>query len=171
MAHKTYDTFEDVMSLLRFKAAGIEMCIALRNVTKVLPIMELQMIPDAPGYFKGLMNLHGCCIPIIDFAERLGITGKAALYTIETPIILCEVMNRKVGLIVDEISGVTMVNKSKLQLHAEFQEGMHHFLAVVNEGNRPALLVNTESIIKTGFLAENTEFSLDIASLNRYLRK
>lgn len=171
MFYETNETLEDVIGLLRFKVVGLEMCVVLKHVIKVLPIMELQTVPDTPDYLKGLMNLHGRCIPVIDFAERIGIERNAAPYTIETPIILCEAVNKQVGLIVDEITGVMMANKNNLQLRAEFQEEMHYFLAVVNEGNSPALLINAEHIMKTGFLSENTKFIVDMDSLNGYLQQ
>lgn len=163
------DTAHETIGLLRFKILELDMCITLKHVLKVLPLMELQIVPDAPGYVKGLMNLQGNSVPVIDLAERLGITRASVPYTIDTPILLCEVMHKHIGLIVDEILGVVTVEKGDLQLRSEFQESLRYFTAVVNEGGRPALLVNLERIANKGFFVENGEAPVTVEILNNQL--
>ncbi|MEK7297695.1 MAG: chemotaxis protein CheW [Planctomycetota bacterium] len=57
----------ETIGILRFKILGQDMCIILKHVLKVLPLMELQIVPDAPGYVKGLMNLQGNSVPGLFF--------------------------------------------------------------------------------------------------------
>jgi len=69
------DAAHETIGLLRFNILQQDMCIVLKYVLKVLPLLELQIVPDAPSYVKGLMNLQGNCVPVIDLAERLGIAS------------------------------------------------------------------------------------------------
>lgn len=163
------NTVHETIGLLRFKILGQDMCVILKHVIKVLPLMELQIVPDAPGYVKGLMNLQGNSVPVIDLAERLGAARASVSYTIDTPILLCEVMNRHIGLIVDEIIGVVAVEKGDLQMQSEFQQSQRYFMAVVNQGGMSALLVNLERIADKGFLQKNTDVPVIVEFQNNQL--
>ncbi len=164
-ALKSHDTVCETVGLLRFKILELDACVALAHVIKVFPLMELQTVPDAPGYVKGLMNLRGSSVPVFDLAERLGIVRPAIPYTIDTPILLCEAMNKRFGLIVDEVLGVVAAGKESFQLRSEFQEGMQFFTAVVNEGNNPALLVDVERIAGKGFFVEDAPMPVTVETL------
>ncbi len=163
------NTARETVGLLRFKILGQDMCLTLKHVLKVLPLMELQIVPDAPGYVKGLMNLQGNSVPVIDLAERLGAAKASASYTIDTTILLCEVMNKHIGLIVDEILGVIAVEKGDLQLQSEFRDSQRYFTAVVNTGGMSALLVNLERIADKGFLLKNGDTPVIVEFQNNQL--
>lgn len=163
------NTAHETIGLLRFKILGQDMCVILKHVVKVLPLMELQTVPDAPGYVKGLMNLQGNSVPVIDLAERLGAAGASTSYTIDTPILLCEIMNKRIGLIVDEIPGVMVVEKGDLQMQSEFQQSQRYFMAVVNHGGTSALLVNLDRIAEKGFLQKNTDVPVIVEFQNNQL--
>lgn len=100
--------------VLKFKIPGMRLCAPLGNIIKVLPLMELQPVPAAPRYLRGLMNLHGRSIPVIDLAARLGYGGYIQ-FTLETPILLCEHDGLQTGLIVDKVIGVEMLDPDAWQ--------------------------------------------------------
>jgi len=102
------------LEILKFKIPGMRLCAPLANVVKVLPLMELQPAPGAPRYLRGLMNLHGRSIPVIDLAARLGYGGYTR-YTLETPILLCEHEGLQTGLIVDKVIGVETLEQNAWQ--------------------------------------------------------
>jgi len=164
-ALKSLDMTCERVGLLRFKILELDACIALEHVVKVFPLMELQTVPDAPGYVKGLMNLRGSSVPVLDLAERLGIARPSVPYTIDTPILLCEAMNKRFGLIVDEVLGVVTAERESFQLRSEFQDGVQFFTAVVNGGNNPALLVDVERIAGKGFFVENAPLPVAVETL------
>ncbi len=107
------------LEVFKFKIPGMRLCAPLGDIKKVLPLMELQPVPGAPRYLRGLMNLHGRSIPVIDLAARLGYGG----YThcnLETPILLCEHEGLQTGLIVDKVIGIETLEQDAWQQTSAF---------------------------------------------------
>lgn len=102
------------LEILKFKIPGMRLCAPLGNMIQVLPLMELQSVPGGPRYLRGLMNLHGRSIPVIDLAARLGYGGYTRC-TLETPILLCEHEGLQTGLIVDKVIGVETLEQDAWQ--------------------------------------------------------
>jgi chemotaxis signal transduction protein len=102
------------LEILKFKIPGMRLCAPLENIIKVLPLMELQPVPGGPRYLRGLMNLHGRSIPVIDLAARLGYGGYTRC-TLETPILLCEHEGLQTGLIVEKVIGVEALERDAWQ--------------------------------------------------------
>lgn len=102
------------VEVLKFMIPGMRLCAPLENVIKVLPMMELQPVPGSPRYLRGLMNLHGRSIPVVDLAARLGYGGYTRC-TLETPILLCEHEGLQTGLIVEKVIGVETLERDAWQ--------------------------------------------------------
>ena len=65
---------------------------------------EVRTIPNTPAYIKGVINLRGTVVPILDLRSRLGI--EAEDYNHFTVIIVVSVGEKVVGLVVDAVSDV-----------------------------------------------------------------
>ena len=102
------------VEVLKFMIPGMRLCAPLENVIKVLPMMELQPVPGSPRYLRGLMNLHGRSIPVVDLAARLGYGGYTRC-TLETPILLCAHEGLQTGLIVEKVIGVETLERDAWQ--------------------------------------------------------
>ena len=102
------------LQVLTFGIPGMRLCSPLANVIMVLPLMELQPLPGAPPYLRGLMNLHGRSILVADLAARLGYSVHSR-YTLETPILLCEHGGLQTGLIVDQVIGIESLEQDAWQ--------------------------------------------------------
>jgi purine-binding chemotaxis protein CheW len=83
----------------------------IRGWSKVTPI------PNSPHYLKGVINLRGAIVPIIDLRERFGMDSLE--YGITTVVIVLRVENgdeeRIMGLVVDAVSEVYTLNQSQCQ--------------------------------------------------------
>ena len=80
-----------------------------RTVVRVLPLMELKHIPQAPQYVAGLMNLHGEPVPVIDLCMLA--CGTACTRQYDTRIVLVDYRagsgrQRKLGLAVERVTGI-----------------------------------------------------------------
>jgi len=91
------------------------------NVDKVLSILEMQKItqvPKAPPYMKGIMNLRGEVIPVIDSYIKIGVE-KPLTITRSTCILVLEIQNgidriTKLGLLVDHVEEVAEIITEQL---------------------------------------------------------
>lgn len=89
---------------LTFSMGNEEYGIAIRNVTEIIGIQNITDLPDMPAYVKGVINLRGKVIPVIDVRLRFGL--KERDYDERTCIIVVSISEMAVGLIVDCVSEV-----------------------------------------------------------------
>lgn len=86
--------------------------IELKYVNEIIQIQHIAPIPEVEHFIKGLINLRGKIIPVIDVADRL---GKAPFeYNDRTCIIVIEVQNIVVGLITEKISEVVSIEEENI---------------------------------------------------------
>jgi len=102
---------------LTFSLAGEEYGIGILKVKEIIGLMTITRIPQAPDYVKGMINLRGKVIPVIDL--RLKFCMEAIAYTERTCIIVVEVrtMDRtmKMGIIVDSVSEVLNIKNGEIE--------------------------------------------------------
>lgn len=76
----------------------------LDDVFEVLPAVEVTPLPDAPAVVRGLLNLRGEPLPVLDLRARLGLTEKPA--DPDDHVLVCLVAGRRLGVWVDRAEGV-----------------------------------------------------------------
>lgn len=108
---------EDVMSTekgkyMTFKSNGEYFGIALKYVVEIVGIQKITAIPEVEDYIKGLINLRGKIIPVIDVRVRF--KQEPFEYNDRTCIIIINVNDTVVGLIVETIAEVVEINDSNI---------------------------------------------------------
>ena len=96
------DTQED--KYLTFALRDEEYGIEIRDVTEIIGIQNITDLPDTLPFVKGVINLRGKVIPVIDVRLRFNIEKKE--YSDRTCIIVVNISEMAVGLIVDTVSEV-----------------------------------------------------------------
>ncbi len=116
--NKTYN--EDVKpdyQLLTFIMDGEEYAIDIFSVVEIRAWEAPTLLPGTPSYVKGVFNLRGVIIPIIDLRERMRL--EKVDYTPLTVIIVLQVKvqqtYKKLGIIVDAVSDVYHVSETAIQ--------------------------------------------------------
>jgi purine-binding chemotaxis protein CheW len=89
---------------LTFMIKGQIYGVPIGSVREINQIRDITPVPDTPGFVKGVLNLRGKVIPVVDLRVRLGIEEKG--YTKETCVIVIDGRHGQVGTIVDSVSGV-----------------------------------------------------------------
>lgn len=113
------DTQED--KYLTFLLAREEYGIEIRYVTEIIGIQRVTTVPDMPMYVKGVINLRGKVIPVMDVRLRFGI--KEREYDDRTCIVVINVGEHLVGLIVDRVSEVLDIPKGDIEPPPSTREG------------------------------------------------
>jgi len=121
-------------------------CLPLDEVERLLLLMEIQTVPQAPSYLIGLMNLYGEAVPVLDLALRIGLEHEDN-YSIQTPLVLVSYQQQKVALIVDSIEGVKKIKREQLRGEKLFQGGLPPVKATVATPEGTALLLDTQRIM------------------------
>ncbi len=146
--------------LLYLAVAGHRFCLRLGDVERLLPLMQMQRVPDGPGHLLGLMNLRGEAVPVLDLARRLNLAA-AREHQLDTPVVLATIGHLRAGLVVDEVLGVRAVPRSALRGDALFRNGLPPVLSAVTDNNGTALLLDTLRILDLDLSGLSHPLALD----------
>ncbi len=97
---------------LSFLLAGEEYGIDIKYITEILGLQAITDLPEMPDYVKGVMNLRGKVIPVIDV--RLKFKKEERDYDQRTCIIVTNINETAVGLIVDTVKEVLDISANKI---------------------------------------------------------
>jgi purine-binding chemotaxis protein CheW len=89
---------------LTFFLAGEEHGIEILKVHEIIGMLPITSVPRTPQYIRGVVNLRGKVIPIVDLRLKFGMESKAQ--TSETCIIVVHLQGVEVGIVVDKVSEV-----------------------------------------------------------------
>ncbi|MBB34674.1 MAG: chemotaxis protein CheW [Hirschia sp.] len=107
------NTSNDRNELIAFRIEDQEYSVDIMSVREIRGWTAATPLPQSPDYVRGVINLRGTVLPIVDLSARLG------LGTVEpTPrhvIIVVHIGKRIVGLLVDAVSDILAVNDDALQ--------------------------------------------------------
>lgn len=101
--HGKYMTFQVGMDFF-----GIE----LKYVNEIIQMQPVTPIPEVEHFIKGLINLRGKIIPVIDVADRFG--KESFEYNDRTCVIVIEVKGIEVGLIIENIAEVVSIDADNI---------------------------------------------------------
>jgi purine-binding chemotaxis protein CheW len=109
-------------------------------------------VPNTPGYIKGVMNLRGTIIPVVDLRVKLAL--KETEYNQFTVIIVVTVGTKVVGLIVDSVSDVLNIPKSDIQAPPEFGStvDVRFIEGMAKAGEKIVMLLDIDRVIADGEL-------------------
>ncbi len=97
----------ELRQFISFSVGEEEYGLELLRVKEVIRIREITWLPKAPSFVKGIINLRGDVIPIIDLRDKFGLEAKEN--TAMTRVIVVEVEGRLMGMVVDSASQVVRI--------------------------------------------------------------
>lgn len=103
----------DRRELISFRIGAQEFCVDIMAVREIRGWTAATPIPHSPGYVRGVINLRGAVLPIVDLAARLGFAVSEP--TARSVIIVTHIGNRTVGLMVDAVSDILTVSDEVIQ--------------------------------------------------------
>ena len=121
------------------------------DIAKVFEIIRHQPItpvPRSPNFVKGVINLRGRIIPVVDLRERFGMI--AAEPTKETRIVVAESSSTRVGLIVDSVSEVLLVAAESVETTPDVAAGedAEYLRGIAKLGDRLVLLLELDGLFR-----------------------
>lgn len=121
--------------------------IEIMYVTEIIGIQSITEVPELPVYIKGIINLRGKIIPVMDVRLRFG--KQAREYDDRTCVIVIDIKDISIGLIVDRVSEVLNIADSEIvpppQLDKDFQ---HRYIKGIGKVEHDVkLLLDCEKLI------------------------
>jgi purine-binding chemotaxis protein CheW len=157
---------EELLQLVVFELSGEEFGVDIMQVSEIMPISKITRVPQAPECVKGLINLHGKIIVVIDLNRRLGFSPRENDSL--SRIIIVEVEDTTIGMLVNSVNGVLKVPLSsteptpdmiKSKINSEYLTG------VGKVGNRLLILLNLARVLGEEEIDELNQLSSTSASL------
>lgn len=131
----------EIRQYLTFMLAGEVYALSVASIKEVLSVPKLTKVPRMPPFMKGIINLRGSVVPVLDLCTKFGI-GETAL-TADTSIIVTEIQNPRadggretlvVGIFSDMVQKVTTIEPDDIEpppkigssISNDFIQGMGH---------------------------------------------
>ncbi len=136
---------------LTFSLGQEEFGIAILKVKEIIGLMAFTPIPRTPHFVKGVINLRGRVIPVIDL--RLKFEREAAPYDDRTCIVVVQSgqgeSSRTIGLVVDAVNEVANIHPDDLEATPRFgfQLDTRFILGMAKSGNNVRLLLDIDLIL------------------------
>ncbi len=131
---------------LTFQLKNEEYGLEILKVREILGLMDITTVPQTPGYVKGVVNLRGQVIPVIDLRLKFGL--EEGEYDKRTCIIVVDVDGVMMGIVVDTVSEVMDIETADIEETPSF-------------GTK----LNTDYILGMGKVEGKVKILLDISSV------
>ncbi len=145
------DHFDSGLQFLAFELASEYYAVDILRVVEIRGWTPVTAIPNTPSFVKGVLNLRGTIVPILDLRDRFHLESRS--YTPTTVVIVVSIQtesgDKVVGMVVDAVSCVMDILESEMKpapdfgtsIHTEFIRG----LATVNE--RMVMLLDLDCML------------------------
>ena len=148
LANGTFQTFGDLEGkYLTFVLGKEEYGLEIKKVREIIGILDITRVPKTPKYLKGVINLRGKVVPIIDL--RLKFRMKQIDYSKETCIVVVESDGMTIGAIVDSVSEVIDIAKDEIESSPAFGEeiDVKYILGMAKVGEEVKILINIDKVL------------------------
>lgn len=143
----------DGSQYLTFMLAGEEYGVDILRVQEIKGWDKPMHIPNTPGHVKGVINLRGTVVPIIDLRERFGL--ERINYDATTVVIVLKVLGQKeriMGFVVDAVSDVYNVPTAAVRVTPDFGFGVRTEVlkGIAMIENHMLMLLDIENLVDQG---------------------
>jgi purine-binding chemotaxis protein CheW len=108
-----HEATPDACELISFRIDSQEFCLDIMAVREIRGWAQATPLPHSPGYVRGVINLRGAVLPIVDLKARFGLGMTEP--TPRSVIIVVQIGARLVGLLVDAVSEILATTRAQIQ--------------------------------------------------------
>jgi purine-binding chemotaxis protein CheW len=137
----------ELRQFISFSVGDEEYGLELLRVKEVIRVREITWLPKAPSFVKGIINLRGDVIPIIDLRDKFGLETREQ--TAQTRVIVVEVEGRLMGMVVDSASQVVRIPADQIDAPPPVLGGLsQEFITGVGKlEDKLVILLNVDTIL------------------------
>ncbi len=143
---------------LTFSLGNEDYGVGILSVREIIGVMEVTAVPHTPGYIKGVINLRGRVIPVLDL--RLKFDMEQQEYNERTCIIVVEVQGQngqvQVGMVVDSVSEVLNIADSEIEPPPALgtSSESENILGMAKIKNEVKILLDVGKVVGEGVLSQ-----------------
>ncbi|KJK26240.1 chemotaxis protein CheW [Burkholderiaceae bacterium 16] len=136
---------------LAFRLGGEEYGVDILKVQEIRGYENVTQIANAPAYLKGVVNLRGIIVPIIDL--RIKFRQDKVNYDQYTVVIIVDLHERITGIVVDGVSDVLTLAPGQIRQAPQLSGDTEYIRGIGSVEDRMLILVNIEKLLDTEELA------------------
>jgi len=142
---------------LTFTLAAEDYGLEILKVREIIGMMDITAVPQTPEYVKGVINLRGRVIPVIDLRLKFGL--EAAEYGERTCIIVVEVQSEmgsvQMGVVVDSVSEVLNINGEDIEPSPSFGTRLktQYILGIAKANGSIKILLDIDKVLTSDEMA------------------
>lgn len=135
----------DRNQIVIFQLGAEEYAVDITQSKEILKLSKITPVPNTPDFVRGVVNLRGQIVPVVDLRRRFNIEGNSD----KERIITVEVNDSLIGLVVDYVNEVLWYNMDELEPAPEVEGGIkQEFIkGVVKRGERLLVLINLNRML------------------------
>ncbi|HEX3075856.1 MAG TPA: chemotaxis protein CheW [Lachnospiraceae bacterium] len=131
---------------LTFQVSNEVYGIEIKYVTEIIGIQPITEVPELPEYIKGIMNLRGKIIPLMDV--RLRFRKPWVTYNDRTCVVVIDIDSLSIGLVVDHVSEVLSIPDEDIVPPPDIRNGGNRFIKGIGKvGNEVKLLLDCDRLL------------------------
>ncbi|MGB0901044.1 chemotaxis protein CheW [Halocynthiibacter sp.] len=140
----------DLTEYLSFRIGAQEYTVDIMSVREIRGWTEATPLPHAPEYVRGVINLRGTVLPIIDLAARLALPPDEN--NDRSVVIVVQQEGETVGLLVDAVSDILTIAREELQAPPDMAaDNQHRFVSsLIIENERMIRVLDLQNTLTTG---------------------
>lgn len=141
------ETINDEVQLVVFRLGQEEYGVSIMQVQEIKKVTEITRVPYTQPYIKGVINLRGSVLPVMDLRLRLSLPQTD--YTEDTRIMIAKVNDTPIGMIVDAVSEVMTLSQNQIEPPQSIVSGIaaQYLSGVGKQDNRLIIMLNLDEII------------------------
>ena len=139
---------EKVKQYLTFQVADEVYGVDILKVQEIRGWSHATQMPNAPEFIRGVMNLRGSVVPILDIRRRFDM--EEVQFTPQTVIIVVNVQKRTIGMVVDAVSDVADISMDNIRESPDFGASIDSsFIEGLSpQGEDMVILINVDAMMK-----------------------
>jgi purine-binding chemotaxis protein CheW len=143
---------ESTREVLVFVLGSEEYGVDILKVQEIRGYEKVTPIPSAPDYLKGVVNLRGIIVPVVDLRVKFGVANPR--YDAFTVVVILRLAQRVIGVVVDGVSDVVALSRDEVKAAPQLGTVVDgSFIAgLATQGDRMVLLLDIEKLLSTGEL-------------------
>jgi len=135
------------ITLVRFQLAKSQFALPLESIESIVQVVEISPLPKMPNHIKGIINLHGTIVPVIDLRILFRLPAKQI--ELSDQLIIVNTSSHKHALLVDSTSEVLELEKDNIIETDQIIKEIQYVKGVVKLKDDIVLINDVEKFLST----------------------
>ena len=142
--------YEDAQKdrFMTFEIDGQDYGIDILHVTEIVGLQDIAVVPDVPHFVKGMINLRGNVVPVIDVRLRFGLPEGE--YDDRTCVVVVTLESSTIGMIVDRVNEVRVITSENISPSPQggnSQAGSQYITGLGRDGEKVTILLGIQQLL------------------------